>query len=94
MKRIRQSFPDGVLHTITPCLAFLLFSPILVLLMATVVILLFAYKVGLSVTVWAVWCRQGHDCLLVYSNSPLWQTYVEQTYSATVERPRGDSELV
>ncbi len=78
MNRTRQSFPDGLSHTVTSCLAFLLLSPILVPLVATVLIVLFAYKIGLSVTVWAVWCRQGRDCLLVYSNSPLWQTYVEQ----------------
>jgi hypothetical protein len=32
----------------------------------------------LHIAVWCVWCTRGRDVLLVYSNSPIWQEYVEQ----------------
>jgi len=31
----------------------------------------------LHIAVWCIWCTRGRDVLLVYSNSPIWQPYVE-----------------
>src|SRR3954452_5429334 len=32
----------------------------------------------LHIAAWCFWCAQGRDVLLVYSNSPIWQSYVEE----------------
>lgn len=32
----------------------------------------------LHVVVWCWWCPRGRDMLFVYSNSPIWQEYVQQ----------------
>jgi hypothetical protein len=32
----------------------------------------------LHMAVWCIWCTRGRDVLLVYSDSPIWQTYVEE----------------
>lgn len=32
----------------------------------------------LHVAAWCVWCTGGRNVLLVYSNSPIWQSYVEE----------------
>jgi hypothetical protein len=32
----------------------------------------------MHIAVWCVWCTRGRDVLLVYSNSPIWQSYVEE----------------
>jgi hypothetical protein len=31
----------------------------------------------LHIAAWCFWCARGHDVLLVYSNSPVWQAYFE-----------------
>ena len=78
MKRHRQSFPKGLAHKVAPCLFFLLLSPLLVPLVATLLILHFVYRGILTLAIWAFWCTRGRDCLVVYSNSPIWQTRFEQ----------------
>lgn len=32
----------------------------------------------LHIAVWCIWCTRSQDVLLVYSNSPIWQDYIEQ----------------
>jgi hypothetical protein len=36
------------------------------------------YGLFLYIALWLTWCTRGHNVLLVYSNSPNWQEYVEQ----------------
>ena len=53
---------------------FVLFLPI-ILPMLFVYIL---FGLFLHIVIWLVWCTQGKNVLFVYSNSPVWQDYVEQ----------------
>src|SRR5438034_2962465 len=32
----------------------------------------------LHIAIWLMWCTRGKNVLFVYSNSPVWQSYVEQ----------------
>ena len=58
---------------------FLLFSPLLVVLSAIYLLLDGTYRMLLRVLVWALWCSRGRDILLVYSDSPNWREYIEET---------------
>jgi hypothetical protein len=59
-----------------------LLGAIVLIAVAPIILLaLVFYLVGgilLHVAAWCVWCARGYDVLLVYSNSPIWQAYVEE----------------
>jgi len=53
----------------------------LVALPALLIIVLALYVVSticLHVIIWSLWCVRGRDILFVYSDSPIWHSYVEQ----------------
>lgn len=59
----------------------LFFAIILVAISPLIILILgFYLLVGFVVylVVWCSWCTRGRDVLLVYSNSPIWQSYVEE----------------
>ena len=58
-------------------LGLLLLIAVSPLLIVAIVFYLVA-GVLLHIAAWCVWCMRGRDVLLVYSNSPVWQSYVEE----------------
>lgn len=61
--------------------ALLLFALVLVLLplFAVILILWLLTSVVLYVLVWLLWCARGKNILFVYSDSPVWHDFIEQT---------------
>ncbi len=56
-------------------------SVLLVLLVPVVSLILawrFLYWLVLLLVIWLRWCMCGRRVLFVYSNSPIWQNYIEQ----------------
>ena len=51
-----------------------LFVPVLPFILAGY----FLYRLFLLLVIWLRWCMRGRRVLFVYSNSPVWQDYVEQ----------------
>jgi hypothetical protein len=51
----------------------LLLLPLIPLLLATYLL----YAIVLQLVIWLCWCTRGINVLLVYSNSPHWQEYIE-----------------
>ena len=59
----------------------LLLATILVAISPIILLWLVLYLLAgvlLHIAIWCVWCTRGHDVLLVYSNSPIWQAYFEE----------------
>lgn len=57
---------------------FILFLPILLLLLAVAGSLFLVKSVCLHVCIWSRWCSRGRDILFVYSDSPTWHDYIEK----------------
>jgi hypothetical protein len=53
-------------------------APILVLWLIAYLLMSGVYRLLLTLSVWTFWCSRGRDVLLVYSDSPTWQEYVEE----------------
>ena len=54
--------------------------PVFLLAIPFLVVLLVAFAVSsvcLHVAIWIWWCARGRDILFVYSDSPIWQDYIE-----------------
>lgn len=51
--------------------------PLLLLLVAVQLLTWLTYAVVLHLALWIVWCSRGTNVLLVYSESPIWQDYIE-----------------
>ena len=64
-------------------LVVLVASPLVLLLLVTYGL----YAVLLHVLLWLLWSPTGKRVLFVYSNSPLWQSYIEETILPRL--PRG-----
>jgi hypothetical protein len=43
------------------------------------------YSLVLYVLVWLIWRKRGKDILFVYSNSPIWQDYIEEQILPKIE---------
>ena len=59
----------------------LLFVPLAPLLLVFGVLVLVAWIVAticLHLAVWSWWCLRGRDILFVYSDSPIWRSYIEE----------------
>lgn len=56
----------------------LLSLPGIVLCVVLYCILYCIYGFLLYVVIWTMWCTHGRRVIFVYSNSPIWQDYVEQ----------------
>lgn len=54
-------------------------------LIAVVLVLWLIELIGLYILVWMLWCTRGKDILFVYSDSPIWQDYVEQFILPRIE---------
>ncbi len=52
--------------------------PYALLYLAVALPLLALYSLCLRIAVWSWWCLRGRDILFVYSDSPVWQDYIEQ----------------
>lgn len=51
----------------------------LILAIAVVAIVRFIVaSISLRIVIWSWWCLRGRDILFVYSDSPIWQDYIEQ----------------
>ncbi|MFK7821721.1 MAG: hypothetical protein AB8G99_23625 [Planctomycetaceae bacterium] len=48
-----------------------------IVVLPIILLIFMAYSGALYATIWLVWCARGRNVLLVYSNSPKWQSYVE-----------------
>jgi hypothetical protein len=62
-------------------LQMLLFATFLMAMLPIVLLLVALYLLAgilLHLAIWCVWCTRGHDVLLVYSDSPIWQAYFEE----------------
>lgn len=58
--------------------SFAVIAIILVVALLPALLLLYAiYSAMLYIVVWLLWCSRGRNVLLVYSNSPQWQIYIE-----------------
>ena len=69
------------IREIPQVILFLLISPLLLLSLPVIVLwvaLHFIYGFLLLVAIWTRWCTHGRRVIFVYSNSPIWQDYVEQ----------------
>jgi hypothetical protein len=53
-------------------------SPFLASLLIVVLLAYCTYALLLHVLLWMLWSPAGKQVLLVYSNSPVWQSYVEE----------------
>ncbi|GAB5407584.1 MAG: hypothetical protein Aurels2KO_58150 [Aureliella sp.] len=63
-------------QTLTACL--IVVASVLLIGMLPLLLLTYAaYSAVLYVVVWLAWCTRSRNVLLVYSNSPNWQDYVE-----------------
>jgi hypothetical protein len=51
--------------------------PLVLPLALVAIVLHLLYRMVLYLLVWAVWLPKGKDILLVYSNSAIWQEYME-----------------
>jgi hypothetical protein len=56
-------------------IAAIVLSPLVVAVLVSYVV----YSSLLHLLVWSLWCTRGIQILLVYSDSPKWHDYVEQT---------------
>lgn len=57
-----------------------LLAPIIVLVVPVVVVAFVLYVASsafLYLSIWLLWCSRGKDVLFVYSDSPIWQEYLE-----------------
>ena len=52
--------------------------PAIICVLLVVFALYLITSVCLHLLVWLLWCLRGRDILFVYSDSPVWQQYVEQ----------------
>jgi hypothetical protein len=62
-------------------LSVILGVPLLILILPLLIVIIALYLIAgflLQIAVWCWWCTRGRDVLLVYSNSPIWQSYVEE----------------
>ena len=53
------------------------FVPFLVVLVLLALVCFVLASVCLHITIWGWWCLRGRDILFVYSESPIWQAYIE-----------------
>lgn len=69
-----------IAHVLTKILRVCLLVVAIVLLAALLPLLLLTYAIYSAIlyaVVWLTWCVRGRHVLLVYSNSPNWQGYIE-----------------
>jgi hypothetical protein len=59
-------------------LVVVLLSPLLAALVVAALVAYGTYAVSLHVLLWLLWSPVGKRVLLVYSNSPVWQSYIEE----------------
>ena len=52
-------------------------SVLLIALLPVFLLTYTIYSAALYAVMWLAWCARGRNVLLVYSNSPSWQDYVE-----------------
>ena len=57
----------------------ILLAPILVLYAIVYLLGAGLYRLLLTASVWVFWCPRGRNVLFVYSESPNWQPYIEET---------------
>jgi hypothetical protein len=84
----------GILEFIYQLLLKVVFLPLLLLSIPIVLIWLvvsFAVSLFVLLVVWSTWPVKGKDLLVVYSDSPLWQTYFE---SGLLPRVRSRAEVL
>src|SRR6266545_1105648 len=53
--------------------------PVLLIVAAIAVLLFLVATVCLHITIWTWWCLRGRDILFVYSDSPIWHDYIEES---------------
>lgn len=66
---------------IPQALLFLLICPLLLFSLPVIILFVacyFIYGLLLQIAIWTTWCGFGRRVIFVYSNSPIWQDYVEQ----------------
>lgn len=54
------------------------FSPLLATILILLILAMILHAVLLHVALWMVWGLTGRRVLFVYSNSPIWQSYIEE----------------
>jgi hypothetical protein len=59
-------------------IALIMLSPLLATILILLILAMILHAVLLHVALWMVWGLTGRRVLFVYSNSPIWQSYVEQ----------------
>ncbi len=64
----------SILQTLLAAVVLIAISPLILVAIG----LYLVAGVLLHIAAWCVWCARGRDVLLVYSNSPIWQSYVEE----------------
>lgn len=69
-----QGQPPSTLKSLLAAIVLIAVSPIIVLALG----LYLVAGILLHIAAWCVWCARGRDVLLVYSNSPIWQSYFEE----------------
>jgi hypothetical protein len=52
-------------------------SPLIVVVLFVIVIVRVTFSVILHLMVWVWWLPRGQDVLFVYSDSPIWQDYIQ-----------------
>ncbi|GIW83316.1 MAG: hypothetical protein KatS3mg105_5123 [Gemmatales bacterium] len=65
-------------------------GPLIPLLLASYLL----YAIVLQLVIWLCWCTRGLNVLLVYSNSPHWQEYIEAHIIPQAARVNGCAKLV
>jgi hypothetical protein len=58
---------------------FFVLLPFLILVVPFLFVLYLVNSVGLRIVIWWRWCRRGKDVLFVYSDSPNWHEYINQS---------------
>lgn len=51
--------------------------PLLVAFLLVALLLFLVWSLFLHLAIWNWWCARGRDVLFVYSDSPVWQDYIE-----------------
>ena len=71
--RPKQNLPWWLIAVLVPVILYA------VLYLAVLLPLLALYSLCLRLAVWSWWCLRDRDILFVYSDSPVWHDYIEQS---------------
>ena len=54
-------------------------APVIIILTTVALLFFVVSTVCLHIAIWMWWCLRGRDILFVYSDSPIWREYIDQS---------------